>query len=167
MLNVRAVPEIILMQGGGWATFFFRPLHPQDTHGVRAPRPPGHVSALINLPHYGSNTPWSPGQVTSPPPTPRSTKPPPPTGQKSVFNCGSPPEDNFWNSPKAVTYLQKAVQAGITQLQRNIFTKGRAGITSGSYSPSAVLRPSGLHTAGGRNAAWTLPLDVPYTVSFE
>ena len=36
--------------GGGWATFFFRPLHPQNTHGVRAPRPPGHVSALINPP---------------------------------------------------------------------------------------------------------------------
>ena len=56
-------------QGGH---IFFRPLHPQDTHGVRAPRPPGHVSALINLPHYGSNTPWPPGQVTSPPPTPRT-----------------------------------------------------------------------------------------------
>ena len=55
--TVRAVPEIILRGGGGWATFFFRPLHPQDTHGVRAPLPPGHVSALINLPHYGSNTP--------------------------------------------------------------------------------------------------------------
>ena len=63
---VRAVPEIIL----AGAQFFFRPLHPQDTHGVRAPRPPGHVSALINLPHYGTNTPWPPGQVTSPPPTP-------------------------------------------------------------------------------------------------
>ena len=50
---LRAVPEIIL--GGG--TFFFRPLHPQATHGVRAPRPPGHASALINLPHYGSNMP--------------------------------------------------------------------------------------------------------------
>ena len=37
--------------------FFFRPLHPQDTHGVRAPRPPGHVSALIDPPHYGSNMP--------------------------------------------------------------------------------------------------------------
>ena len=53
-------------------TFFFRPLHPQDTHGVRAPRPPGHVSALINLPHYGSNTSWPQGQVTYPPPTPRT-----------------------------------------------------------------------------------------------
>ena len=40
---VRAVPEIIL-----GAAFFFRPLHLQDTHGVGAPRPPGHVSALIN-----------------------------------------------------------------------------------------------------------------------
>ena len=66
--SLRAVPEIIL--GGG--TFFFRTLHPQDTHGVRAPRPPGHVRALINLPHYGSNMPWPPGQVTPPPPTPRT-----------------------------------------------------------------------------------------------
>ena len=47
-----------LFQKLSWgATFFFRPLHPQDTRGVRAPRPPGHISALINLPHYGSNTP--------------------------------------------------------------------------------------------------------------
>ena len=67
---LRAVPEIILR--GEWPTFFFRPLHPQDTHGVRVPRPAGHVSALINLSHYGSNTPWAPGQVTSPPPTPRT-----------------------------------------------------------------------------------------------
>ena len=94
--QIRAVPEIIL--GGG--TFFFRPLHPQDTHGVRAPRPPGHVSALINLPHYGSNTPWPPGQVTSPPPTPRThcqqnTLHP---QDKKVF-AAPPPEDNFWNSP--------------------------------------------------------------------
>ena len=42
--SFRAVPEIIL----GGSGIFFRPLHPQDTHGVRAPRPPGHVSALIN-----------------------------------------------------------------------------------------------------------------------
>ena len=93
--ELRAVPEIIL--GGGRAHFFFRPLHPQDTHGVRAPQPPGHISALINLPHYGSNTPWPPGQVTSPPPTPRThcqqnTLHP----QDKVF---VPPEDNFWNSP--------------------------------------------------------------------
>ena len=46
-----------LSSGGGWATLFFRPLHPQDKLGVRAPRPPGHVSALINPPDYGSNTP--------------------------------------------------------------------------------------------------------------
>ena len=36
--RLRAVPEIIL--GGA---FFFRFLHPQDKHGVRAPRPPRHV----------------------------------------------------------------------------------------------------------------------------
>ena len=41
-------------QGGA---HFFRPLHPQDTHGVKAPRPPAHVSALINAAHYGSNMP--------------------------------------------------------------------------------------------------------------
>ena len=51
--GVRAVPEIIL----GGAFFFRRPLHPQDTQGVRAPRPPGHVSALINPRDYGSNMP--------------------------------------------------------------------------------------------------------------
>ena len=90
---LRAVPEIIL--GGG--TFFFRPLHPQDTHGVRAPRPPGHVSALINLPHYGSNTPWPPGQVTPPPPLGHTVnKTPSPHRTKK---CLCPPEDNFWNSP--------------------------------------------------------------------
>ena len=100
-------------QGGH---FFFRPLHPQDTHGVRAPRPPGNVSALINPPHYGSNMPWPPGQVTPhPPPHPSdtlSTKHPPPTGQKSV--CGPPPEDNFWNSPKYRPILP-----------RNILVSGR------------------------------------------
>ena len=97
VLYIRAVPEIILR---GWATFFFRLLHPQDTHGVRAPQPPGHVSALINPPHYGSNMPWPPGQVTPPPPTPRThcqQNTLPSTGQKSV--CAPPPEHNFWNSP--------------------------------------------------------------------
>ena len=81
-----AVPEII---PGGGATFFFRRLHPQDTHRVRAPRPPGHVCALINPPHYRSNMPWPPGQVTPHPSDTLSTKHPPPTGQKSV--CGPPP----------------------------------------------------------------------------
>ena len=37
--TLRAVPEIIL-RGVGWATVFFRPLHPQDKHGVRAPPTP-------------------------------------------------------------------------------------------------------------------------------
>ena len=74
---------------GGLATFFFRPLHPQDKHGMRAPWPPGHVSALINPPHYGSNMPWPAGQVTSHPSDKVSTKHPPPTGQKSV--CSPPP----------------------------------------------------------------------------
>ena len=82
---VGAVPEIIL--SGGWAAVFYRSLHPQDKHGVRAPWPPGHVSALINPPHYRSNTPWPPGQVT-PPPLRHVNKHPPPTGQKSA--CGPP-----------------------------------------------------------------------------
>ena len=93
---LRAVPEIIL----GGAAFFFRPLHPQDTHGVRAPQPPGHVSALINLPHYESNMPWPPGQVTLHPPLPLGhvNKTPSPTGHKRA--CSPPtPQDNFWNSP--------------------------------------------------------------------
>ena len=77
--------------------FYFRPLHPQDTHGVRAPRPPGHVSALIDPPHYGSNTPWPPGQVTPHPSDTLSTKHPPPQDQKVP---APPPQDNFWNSPK-------------------------------------------------------------------
>ena len=51
-IKFRAVPEIIL-----GAHFIFRPLHPQDTQEVRAPRPPGHVSALIKPPYYGSNMP--------------------------------------------------------------------------------------------------------------
>ena len=69
-LSIRDVPEIIL---GG--TFFFQtPPPPGHTWSQSPPpRPPGHVSALINLPHHGSNTPWPPGQVTSPPhPTPRT-----------------------------------------------------------------------------------------------
>ena len=49
----RAVPEIIL----GGPHIFFQTPPPQDTHGIRAPRSPGHISALINLPHYGSNMP--------------------------------------------------------------------------------------------------------------
>ena len=85
----------------GGALFFSRPLHPQDTHGVRAPRPPGHVSALINPPHYGSNMPWPPRTSYPSIPHPSDTLltkyPPPHTGQKSV--CAPPPEDNFWNSP--------------------------------------------------------------------
>ena len=70
MHSIRAVPEIIL--GGGGAAHFFPTPPPPGHTWVGALRPPGHVSALINLPHYGSNTPWPPGQVTSPPPTPRT-----------------------------------------------------------------------------------------------
>ena len=66
--ELRAVPEIIL--GGHF--FFSDPSIPRTHMESEPPRPPGHVSALINLPHYGSNTPWPPGQVTSPPPTPQT-----------------------------------------------------------------------------------------------
>ena len=45
------------LSSGRWATFFSDPSTPQDTHGVRAPRPPGQISALINPPHYGANMP--------------------------------------------------------------------------------------------------------------
>ena len=65
----------------GGPHFFSDPSTPRTHMESESPRPPGHVSALINLPHYGSNTPWPPGQVTSP-------------------QCLWPPQDNFWNSPK-------------------------------------------------------------------
>ena len=50
----------------GGAFFFQTPPPPGHTWSQSAPppRPSGHVSASINQPHYGSNTPWLPGQVT-------------------------------------------------------------------------------------------------------
>ena len=131
-LDARAVPEIIL--GGGVSHIFFRPLHPQDTQGVRAPRPPGHINALIKPPHCGSNMPWPPGQVTPPPPTPRThcqqnTLPPP---DKKVF-AAPPPQDNFWNSPhyqgkvfpfSHLSHLLKVVLPGMRgRLDRQKLTK--------------------------------------------
>ena len=95
-LLLRAVPEII-PGGVGWI-FFQTPPPPGQTSSQSPPRPPGHVSALINLPHYGSNMPWPPGQVI-PHPSDMSTKHSPLAGQKSA--CSSPLQDNFWNSPKA------------------------------------------------------------------
>ena len=81
------------------ARFFFQtPPTPRTHMESEPPRPPGHVSALINPPHYGSNMPWPPGQVTPPPPHPSdtlSTKHPPPPDTK-VFAA---PQDNFWHSP--------------------------------------------------------------------
>ena len=88
LVSLRAVPEIIL----GGHIFFQTSPPPGHTWSQSPPRPPGHVSALINAPHYGSNMPWPPGQVTPPPPTPRThcqQNTLPPTGQKSV--CGPPP----------------------------------------------------------------------------
>ena len=104
--GTRAVPEIILRGGH---IFFQTPPPPGHTRS-QSPPTPGHVSALINLPHYGSNMPWPPGQVTPPPPPPSdtlSTKHPP-TPDKKVFAAHPPPEDNFWNSPYTV-----AVAVGI------------------------------------------------------
>ena len=37
--------------------FFLDPSIPRTHVESEPPRPPGHVSALINPPHYGSNTP--------------------------------------------------------------------------------------------------------------
>ena len=68
--GLRAVPELNYPQGG--AQFFSDPSIPRARTNMDSeppPRPPGHVSALINPPHYGSNMPWPPGQVT---PTPRT-----------------------------------------------------------------------------------------------
>ena len=57
-----------LFQKLSWrGTFFFRSLHPQDTHGMKSESPP---TLGTPPPHYGSNTPWPPGQVN--PPTPRT-----------------------------------------------------------------------------------------------
>ena len=52
LIMLRTVPEIILRG----AHFFQTPPPPGETWS-QPPRPPGHVSALINPPHYGSNTP--------------------------------------------------------------------------------------------------------------
>ena len=92
--------------GGG--TFFFRPLHSQDTHGVRAPRPSGHLSALMNPRPTMDQIRLDPQDKLPPPPTPRTCQqntlspppPPPPLGDKKVpaAHC---PSDSFWNSPKA------------------------------------------------------------------
>ena len=98
---VRAVPEIIL----GGAAFFSRPLHPQDTHGVRAPPTPRTRKCCPTMDQICLDP-----QDKLPPPHPTpsdmSTKhPPPPTGQKSA--CGPPPQDNFWNSPNATQSLHE------------------------------------------------------------
>ena len=86
-------------QGGHF--FFPDPSTPRTHMESEPPRPPGHVSALINLPHYGSNTPWPPGQVTSPPPPlGHIVNKTPSTHRTKVFAPPPPPEDNFWNSPK-------------------------------------------------------------------
>ena len=73
-----------LSSGGA---LFFRPLHTQDTHGVRAPRPPGHVSALINPAPLWSKyalTPRTSYPLPPPPSLGHVVNKPPPTGQKSA-----------------------------------------------------------------------------------
>ena len=82
---------------------FFRPLHPQDTHGVRGPRPPGHVSVLINLAPLWIKYALTPRTSYSPSPTPRThcQQNTPPQDKKKVPAAHPPPENNFWNSPYA------------------------------------------------------------------
>ena len=82
----------------GVATFFSDPSTPRTHMESEPPRPPGHISALINLPHYGSNTPWPPGQVTSPPLRHIVNKTPSTHRTKKCLRP-PPPQDNFWNSP--------------------------------------------------------------------
>ena len=84
--NVRAVPEIIM-----GAAFFSDPLHPQDSHGVRAPRPPGHVSALISPAPL-----WIKYALT-----PRTTYPPPPLGR--VVNKTPPPHRTKKCPPRIIS----------------------------------------------------------------
>ena len=62
-------------QGVG-CIFFFRPLHPQDTHGVGVPQPSGHVSALINPRPLWIKYALTPGQVTPPRTRQQNTLPP-------------------------------------------------------------------------------------------
>ena len=78
---------------------FFQTPPPQDTHVVRAPRPSGHVSALINPHPTMDQLRLDPPDKLSPVPLRHVNKTPsPPTEQKRA--CGPPtPEDNFWNSP--------------------------------------------------------------------
>ena len=72
------------LSAGGGHFFLQTSPPPGQTWSQSPPRPPGHVSALINTPHYGANMPWPPGQVTPNPSDTLSTKHPPPTGQKSA-----------------------------------------------------------------------------------
>ena len=76
-------------QWGSGPHFFFRPLHPQDTHGVRAPWPPGHVSALINPASVWIKYTLTPRTSYPHPSDTLSMKHPPSAGQKSA--CGPPP----------------------------------------------------------------------------
>ena len=70
------------LSSGGWATFFFRPLHPQDTHGVRAPRPPGL---------------WIQYALT-----PRTSYPPAPTPRTHCQQNTLPPPDKKVSAPPRI-----------------------------------------------------------------
>ena len=59
-----------------------RPLHPQETHGVRAPQPPGHVSALINLAPLWIKYTLTPRTGYSPTPRTRQRNTLPPKDKK-------------------------------------------------------------------------------------
>ena len=67
--------------GGEGPALFSDPSTPRTSIESERPTPRTHLRALINPPHYGSNMPWPPGQVTlPPPPTPRT-------------RCQHPPQD--------------------------------------------------------------------------
>ena len=163
LTGLRAVPEIIL----GGAHFCFRPLHPQDTHGVRAPRPPGHVSALINPPYYRSNMPWPPGEVT-PHPTPplghTVNKTPSPHRTKK---CLHPPEDNFWSSPqyKRHNWGTPHQQCGIQHPKRS--STGWMYQWAPNWICQGQLSPLWGHCATALKHTWWPPNYVPYSYTYD
>ena len=115
----------------GGAHFFFRPLHPQDIHGVRAPRPLGHVSALkLIRPTMDQICLDSPRTSYPSTPTPRthcqqSTLPPP---DKKVSAAHPPPEDNFWNSPYLKGFCSSLIQLQACCIQEiNLFQTANHG----------------------------------------
>ena len=77
---------------GGWATCFFRPSAPRDTHGIRTPQPSGHLRPTmdqIRLDPQDKLTPPLLGHGVNKTSSLHRTK-----------KCLRSPQDNFWNSPK-------------------------------------------------------------------